>query len=168
MSEKAIITYQFHLDGFKFLGNTNLVDETSDFGKIWDGFFKMGGYRPIRTYATERSPIQVWYHDEEGRTVYFQGLFVENVTEVPKGYTLMDFPGGEYLAVTTEWMEKNSEATGPAGNGRCNEYADTVEPPEGWVRADGPEALIFRIEKEYAGAPEGSRYEVWVPIGPRK
>ena len=93
---------------------------------------------------------------------------MENVTEVPKGYTLMDFPGGEYLAVTTEWMEKNSEATGPAGNGRCNEYADTVEPPEGWVRADGPEALIFRIEKEYAGAPEGSRYEVWVPIGPRK
>ncbi len=59
MSEKAILTYQFHLDGFKFLGKTNLVDERSDFGQIWDGFFKMGGYRPIRPYATERSPIQV-------------------------------------------------------------------------------------------------------------
>ena len=94
----------------------------------------------------------------------FQGLFVKDVDQPPKGYTLMRFPGGNYLVVTTEWMETNEEAVGPAGNGRCNQYAGTAAPPAGWARADGPESLIFRIEKENARTPQGSRYEVWVPI----
>ncbi len=161
---KDIITYQLRLDGFRFLGNTNVVDEASDFGTIWENFFQMGGYKPILPYAADDKPINVWFHDHQGRTVYFQGLFVKNVDQAPQGYTLMDFPGGDYLAVTTEWMETNQEAVGPAGNGRCNEYAGTVEPPAGYVRANGPESLIFRIEKENAGTPQGSRYEVWVPI----
>ncbi len=162
--DKEIITYQLHLDGFRFLGNTNLVDETSDFGAIWENFFQMGGYKPILPYAVDEKPINVWYHDPQGRVVYFQGLFVKNVDHVPEGYTQMDFPGGDYLAVTTEWMETNEEAVGEAGNGRCNEYADRVEPPAGWAKADGPESLIFRIEKENAHTPQGSRYEVWVPL----
>lgn len=165
--EKNIITYQLHLDGFRFLGNVNVVDETSDFGMIWENFFQMGSYGPILPYAADGKPINVWFHDQQGRDVYFQGLFVKDVDRVPEGYTRMDFPGGDYLAVTTEWMETNEEAVGDAGNGRCNRYAGTVEPPPGWVRADGPEALIFRIEKENAGTPLGSRYEVWIPIQKR-
>lgn len=164
MNESNIITYQLHLDDFHFLGNTNIVDEHSDFGAIWNDFFQKGGYGPILPYAVDEKPVNVWFHDERGRRVYCQGLFVKNVDRVPAGYTLTDFPGGDYLAVTTEWMETNEEAVGDAGNGRCNEYADTAEPPAGWARADGPESLIFRIEKENANTPQGSRYEVWVPI----
>lgn len=165
--EKNIITYQLHLDGFRFLGKANVVDETSDFGMIWENFFQMGGYGPILPYAADGKPINVWFHDQQGRDVYFQGLFVKDVDHVPEGYTRMDFPGGDYLAVTTEWMDTNEEAVGDAGNGRCNRYADTVEPPPGWARADGPESLIFRIEKENANTPQGSRYEVWIPIQKR-
>lgn len=162
--DKDIVTYQRHLDDFCFLGNTNVVDDSSDFAAIWDNFFQVGGYEPILPYAVDEKPINVWFHGPQGQRVYCQGLFVKNVDHTPEGYTLMDFPGGDYLAVTTEWMETNEEAVGDAGNGRCNEYADTVEIPAGWVRADGPESLIFRIEKENANTPQGSRYEVWVPI----
>jgi hypothetical protein len=124
----------------------------------------MGGYKPILPYAADDKPINVWFYDQQGREVYFQGLFVKDVDQPPKGYTLMRFPGGDYLAVTTEWMETNEEAVGPAGNGRCNQYAGTAAPPAGWARAGGPESLIFRIEKENARTPQGSRYEVWAPI----
>ena len=164
MDEPKIITYQLHLEDFTFLGNPNIIDQNSDFGAIWDGFFQKGGYGPILPYAVDKSPTNIWFHDEEGRDVYFQGLFVENVGHVPEGYTLMEFPGGYYLAVTTEWMETNEEAVGPAGNGRCNGYAEHVPAPEGYVRADGPGSLIYEIEKEYANTPQGSRYEMWVPI----
>ena len=162
--EKSILTYPLCLDGFRFLGSANVVDESSDFGAIWSGFFQKGGYGTILPYAVDDKPINVWFHNPAGQAVYFQGLFVKNVDHAPEGYILMDFPGGDYLAVTTEWMETNEEAVGPAGNFRCNEYAGAVEPPAGWARADGPESLIFRIEKENAGTPQGSRYEVWVPI----
>lgn len=164
MSETKIITYQLHLHGFRFLGNTNIIDGNSDFGAIWENFFQKGGYEPILPYAVDEKPINIWFHDRQGRDVYFQGLFVEDVDYVPEGYTLMDFPGGDYLAVTTEWMETNEEAVGDAGNGRCNRYADTAQPAPGYVRVDEAEAFITRIEKENANTSQGSRYEVWVPI----
>ena len=42
MSEKAILTYQFHLDGFKFLGKTNLVE-------LWGfGLISLGVGRALR------------------------------------------------------------------------------------------------------------------------
>lgn len=164
MSKPAIITYQLHLDNFSFLGKSSVVNQSSDFGEIWSRFFQMGGYAPILPYAVDSSPVNIWFHDREGRWIYFQGLFVTDVDQAPEGYDLMDFPGGDYLGVTTEWMKTNEEAVGDAGNGRCNRYADTVPPPPGYVRADGEDSLIFRIEKENADTPEGSRYEVWIPI----
>lgn len=160
----SIITYPLHLDSFDFLGNANMVSQASDFGEIWDHFFQKGGYAPILPYAVDESPINIWFHDPAGREVYLQGLFVKGVEHVPEGYTLQNFPGGDYLAITTEWMETNEEAVGDAGNGRCNRYADTILPPAGYARADGPDSLIYRIEKENANTAQGSRYEVWVPI----
>ena len=82
----------------------------------------------------------------------------------PDGYRLVHFPGSDFLVVTTEWMATNEEAVGENGNGRCNRYAETVEIPEGYVRGHGPGFHITEIEKENANTPEGSRYEVWVPI----
>lgn len=159
-----IKVFQFHQDEFTFLGNENVITDSSNFGYIWGNFFNMGGYDPILPYATNPKPINVWYTNNIGQDIYLQGLFVNNVEIVPEGYKLVDFPASDYLVVTTEWMETNEEAVGENGNGRCNGYADTVEAPEGYVRNDGPGSPITRIEKENSNTPNGSRYEVWVPI----
>lgn len=161
MSEKAIVTFHIHQEAFDFLGNENIITEASDFGEIWGNFFGMGGYTPILPYASDTRPINIWCTNENGQKIYFQGLFVQNVDKVPDGYKLAHFPAGDFLVVTTEWMETNDEAVGDNGNGRCNRYAETVEVPEGYVRSNGP---ITTIEKENADTPDGSRYEVWVPI----
>lgn len=161
MSEKAIITFQIHQEASVFLGNENIVTESSDFGQIWGHFFEMGGYEPILPYAVDTKPVNIWCINEQGERIYFQGLFVQNVDKVPEGYKLARFPAGDFLVVTTEWMETNDEAVGDDGNGRVNRYAETVAMPEGYVRNDGP---VTAIEKENADTPDGSRYEVWVPI----
>jgi predicted transcriptional regulator YdeE len=167
MSETAkpeIKVFPIHQDEFSILGNENILTESSDFGYTWDNFFKKGGYDPILPYAVSPKPINVWYTNNAGENIYFQGLFVKNVEKVPDGYQLVDFPASDFLVVTTEWMATNEEAVGENGNGRCNRYADTVQIPEGYIRNDGPGSPITAIEKENADTPEGSRYEVWVPI----
>lgn len=58
-------------------------------------------------------------------------------------------------------MATNDEAVGEDGNGLCNRYAETVQIPEGYIRDDG---IITKIEKENSDTPDGSRYEVWIPI----
>lgn len=163
----AIKVFQIHQEAFSFLGNENILTEASDFGQIWGNFFGLGGYAPIIPYATDAQPINIWYTNPAGQEIYFQGLFVENVDKIPDGYTLADFPASDFLVVTTDWMETNDEAVGENGNGRCNAYAETVQIPEGYVRDDGPGSAIGKIEKENADTPQGSRYEVWVPIKKR-
>lgn len=163
-NKPAIKTFRIHQDEFSFLGNENIITESSNFGHIWGNFFKMGGYDPILPYATDPKPINVWYTNKAGQKIYFQGLFVKNVEKVPDGYKLVNFPASDFLVVTTEWMVTNEEAVGENGNGQCNRYAKTVQIPEGYVRNDVPGSLITEIEKENADTPNGSRYEVWVPI----
>jgi predicted transcriptional regulator YdeE len=164
MSKPAIVTFQIHQGEFSFLGNENILTESSNFSDIWNNFFKKGGYDPILPYATDSKPINVWYTDNAGQKIYFQGLFVKDVKKVPDGYKLVNFPASDFLVVTTEWMATNEEAVGENGNGQCNRYADTVQIPEGYVRYDGPGSPMTAIEKENADTPDGSRYEVWVPI----
>lgn len=164
MSEAAIRTFITHQDAFSFLGNENQITDTSDFGRIWGDFFKKGGYGPILPFAKDPKPINMWYTNDAGQRIYLQGLFVTDVDKVPDGYLLVDFPASDFLVVTTEWMESNDEAVGENGNGRCNRYAETAPIPAGYVRNDGPGSPITLIEKENADTPDGSRYEVWVPI----
>lgn len=163
-NKPAIQVFQIHQDAFTFLGNENILTETSDFGQIWGDFFNKGGYDPILPYAVDTKPINVWYTNSQGQKIYFQGLFVKDVEKVPDGYKLAEFPASDFLVVTTEWMETNEEAVGENGNGQCNRYADIVQIPEGYVRNDGEGSPITAIEKENADTPDGSRYEVWVPI----
>jgi predicted transcriptional regulator YdeE len=163
-NKPAIKVFQIYQDEFSFLGNENIITDFSNFGDIWDNFFKMGGYDPILPYATDSKPINVWYTNSTEEKIYSQGLFVKNVEKVPDGYKLVDFPASDFLVITTEWMATNEEAVGENGNGQCNRYAKTVQIPEGYVRNDGPGSPITEIEKENAHTPNGSRYEVWVPI----
>jgi predicted transcriptional regulator YdeE len=164
MSKPAIVTFQFHQDEFSFLGNENILTDSPDFGAIWGNFFKKGGYGPILPYAADSKPLNVWYTNKAGEKIYFQGLIAGKVDKVPKGYTLAKFPASDFLVVTTEWMASNEDAVGENGNGQCNSYAKSVQIPEGYVRYDGPGSPITLIEKENADTPDGSRYEVWVPI----
>jgi predicted transcriptional regulator YdeE len=164
MGKPAIVTFQIHQEGFSFLGNENILTESSDFGAIWGNFFKKGGYNPIVPYAMDSKPINVWYTDNAGQKIYSQGLFVKNAQKAPDGYKLVNFPASDFLVVTTEWMATNEEAVGENGNGQCNRNAKTAPIPEGYVRYDGPDSPITMIEKENADTPDGSRYEVWVPI----
>lgn len=156
--------FQIHQDNFTFLGNENILSKSSDFGVIWEDFFRKGGYEPILPYATDSKAINMWYTNGAGQRIYSQGLFVKNVESVPAGYTMTAFPESDFLVITTEWMATNEEAVGENGNGQCNRYAETVQIPEGYVRDDGPGSPISAIEKENADTPDGSRYEVWVPI----
>ena len=164
VSDTEIITYQMHFDAFSFLGNENVITKSSDFGQIWGEFFNKGGYDPIRPYAEDTQPINVWYTNSQGEEIYSQGLFVKDVDKVPEGYTLVEFPASDYLVVTTGWLATPEEATGDTGNGRCNRYAETVEAPEGYVRNDVTGSPITKIEKENTYTSEGHRYEVWIPI----
>lgn len=162
MSENSKIkVFQIHQAEFSFLGNENILVESSDFGSIWGDFFTKGGYDPILPYAADSKPVNIWYTNKEGQNIYFQGLFVNEVDKVPEGYKLVHFPAGDFLVVTTEWMATNDEAVGEDGNGLCNRYAETVQIPEGYIRDDG---IITKIEKENSDTPDGSRYEVWIPI----
>ena len=160
----AIIVTQIHQDAFSFLGNENVITASSDFGDIWGRFFAMGGYDPILPYAIDTKPINLWYTNNAGQAIYAQGMFVQNVDKTPDGYKLVDFPESEFLVVTTEWMTTNDEAVGENGNGRCNAYAKTVRIPEGYIRYDAPGSPVTLLEKENSDTPDGSRYEVWVPI----
>lgn len=164
MNKPTIVTFQLHHKEFSFLGKENIITESSDFGEIWGSFFEMGGYVPIQPYATDPKPINLWYTNSKGETIYLQGLFVENVGEVPTGYKLIDFPASDFLVVTTEWMQTSDEAVGENGNEQCNEYAKNVPIPDGYMRHDGQGCPITLIEKENSDTPDGSRYEVWVPI----
>ena len=164
MEKPTIVTFQIHQEAFSFLGNENILSENNNFGHIWDNFFKMGDWKPIRPYATDLMPVNVWYTNSAGQKIYFQGLFVKNVQKVPDGYKLVDFPESDFIVVTTEWMATYEESVGENGNGQCNRYAKTVPIPEGYVRNDGPGSPITLIERENQDTPEGSRYEVWVPI----
>ncbi len=162
---KQIITEIIKKEAFLFLGNENIITDTPDFGKIWGDFFEKGGYDPILPYTDDTNPINVSFYNGNGENIYMQGYFVKNVDEVPNGYSLRSFPEGEYLMVTTEWLDDLDSCVGYEGNVRCNEYAETVAAPDGYERYDTADAPICRIEKE-AGPPmkEKYRYEVWVPI----
>lgn len=163
MSEHKCITYQIHQPAFSFLGIHNVVTENADFGWFWDHFFSVGGYDKILPYAINPKPLNVWYINDKGEKIYFQGLMVKDVDEVPDEYTLLDFPAGDFIVVTHEWLPTNDEALA-YGIAASSGNAKNVEIPAGYIRDDGPDSPFLAIEKGNSDTPEGSRYEVWIPI----
>ena len=160
MNEHETVVYQFHQEAFTFLGIENILTESSDFGYFWDHFFKVGGYDKILAFAVDPKPLNVWYTNDVGENIYFQGLMVENVDEIPEDYSFKKFPASDFLVVTHEWMKTNDEAL-RYGIGAGWNNIKAIQIPDGYVRY---EESITIIEKENCDTPQGSRYEFWVPI----
>jgi len=163
MDKPAIVTFPIHQEAFSFLGIENIVTESSDFGHFWDNFFKMGGYEKINPYTIDPKPINVWYTNDAGQKIYFQGLMVNNMEKIPAGYTLAKFLASDFLVVTYEWVpQQDFDMMYEINSGW--KYVETLRMPDGYVRYDGPGSPITIIEKENTDTPDGSRYEFWVPI----
>jgi len=167
MSKPQIVTFQMNLEDFLFLGIENkIVDsiQNTDFGKIWGGFFEMGGFDKIDPYKKKPYDCMVVYHNKnpECPLTYFIGSIVEDADNVPEGYTLMQFPAREYLVVTHEWVPTKDEAIGQIFN--VNGYQQNVPMPDGYIRHDGIGSEIMLVERENMDTENGSRYEFWVPI----
>ncbi|MCL2159317.1 MAG: GyrI-like domain-containing protein [Oscillospiraceae bacterium] len=159
----TLVTFQVHQEEFEFLGIENVVTESADFGYFWDNFFKLGGYDNIDPYAIDPYDTNVWYTNDAGEKIYFQGKMVKNVEKVAEGYTLKKFPAGDYLVLTHQWCDTFAEAqAGGIGFGR--KHKDTAQMPEGYVRYDGAGCPITEIERDSRDMPEGSRIEHWLPI----
>lgn len=163
MSDPKYVTYQMHQDNFNFLGVENILTENSDFGYFWNHFFQIGGYDKIIPYAIDTKPLNVWYTNDIGQAIYFQGLMVDKVNEIPDGYTFARFPESDFLVITHEWLSTNEEALN-YGIDACWKYEKTAPIPDGYVRFDGSGSPITLIEKENSDTPDGSRYEFWIPI----
>ena len=157
------ITFQIHQDAFSFLGNENVVTEASDFGQIWDSFFRMGGYDPILPFAVDTKPVNVWYTNSAGEKIYFQGLFVGGVDSVPDGYSLVQFPASDFVVVTYEWVPAQDFDMMYEIDGGWKAM-EALQIPEGFARYDGPGSPVTVIEKENTDTPDGTRYEFWVPV----
>jgi len=160
MSEHKTVVFQIHQEAFTFLGIENILTESSDFGYFWDHFFKVGGYNKILPFAVDPKPLNVWYTNDAGENIYFQGLMVENVDEIPEDYSFKKFPASDFLVVTHEWMKTNDEALRYGISAGWNNIK-AIQIPDGYVRY---EESITIIEKENCDTPQGSRYEFWVPI----
>ena len=156
----AVITFKTQLDEFLFLGIENLVTENADFGAFWGNFFDKGGYDKIAPYQKDPNSINVWYMKTPTEKIYYQGMIVNKVDEVPEGYTLTKFPASEYLVATTEWLSSYEETM----NHIDHSYYQNAQIPAGYAKCDENDNKLYLIERWGAKTQDGYRYEFWVPI----
>ncbi|MCL2547361.1 MAG: MerR family transcriptional regulator [Oscillospiraceae bacterium] len=162
----ALILFQSRMDEFQFLGVEQVVTPDSDFGMVWDTYFKTA------EKAGQTAPYShiVW-HYKNNEQVYFVGNIVSNAKEVPDGYSAVKFPACEYLVVTHEWLPDGADmytngivlTQNYCGIGQTHSPREGVQMPEGYVRFDDPDSPITQIEIE-SKSKDGNRFERWVPI----
>lgn len=160
MNNPQIITFQTHHEEFYFLGIENLFTENADFGAFWNNFFSKGGFDKIAPYQKDPNCMNVWFHKTPEEAIYFQGKIVNEVAEIPQGYTLAKFPACEYLVVTTEWLPTYEDTMQHINH----DYHKKAQIPSGYKRRKETDNGITLIERWGAKSDEGYRYEFWVPI----
>ena len=164
MSEQnkpALLTFQMKHEDFYYLG----VEFKRGSVDYWNEFDKMGGWQVITKYQKtpyEGAMMTIWQYNDPENQIYFPGRIVENVDNVPEGFTLKKFSACEFIIITTEWVN-GSVWSGSAQTALENkDNAQLI--PDGYERYGGSENLITLIERENQNAESGNRYEVWVPI----
>jgi len=158
----AIVTFQARLDAFLFLGVEQAVTPNTDFGMVWDYYFKTAeaaGFDGTYDYI-------VWYRKNDEQ-IYSVGKIADGTEKVPEGFSLAKFPACEYLVVTHDWLYSGDGIAltqNYAGIGQTHDYKENVPMPDGYVRYDGPDSPLTQIEKENSNPKDGNRFERWVPI----
>ena len=161
--QPEIIEFQMHHSEFLFLGREYPLNHP-DFGMVWGDFFASGGMDIIEPYRNKEYWLMEIYHKiYPEQDIFYIGSIVNEVTDIPKGWTLRKFPARDFIVITTKWVETWDEAM-KIGHGQTLNYAKTVQIPEGYIRYDEPGSQIKLIERENSVSKNGNRYEVWVPI----
>ncbi len=168
MDKPKIITFLAKRGEFYFLGVEQAVTPATDFGAVWDNYFKTVEGSGFASYD-----YVIWYCKNREQ-IFFPGKVVDGTAEVPNGFNLVKFPACEYLVVTHEWMPAGGNLyTGgilPTQNyigiGQTQEYKENAPMPEGYARYDGPDDPITQIEIEAKNpdSKDSKRFERWVPV----
>jgi len=167
VNEKApvIIIFQTHKDEFSFLGVEQVVKPDTDFGMVWDTYFKTSEKAGLAPYSHI-----IWYYNNNEQ-IYFVGNIVNEVGEIPEGYSVGKFPMCEYLVVTHAWLPHDADlytngimlTQNYCGIGQTHYPREGLQMPEGYERYDKPGSPITQIEVENK-TKDGIRFERWIPI----
>lgn len=161
----AIILYQTHMKAFHFFGVEQVVTPNTDFGMVWDNYFKIAEKAGFAPYSHI-----IWYY-KNNEQIYFVGNIVDHVGELPKGYSTAKFPACEYMVVTHEWLPEGADlytngimlTQNYCGIGQTHFPRKGMQLPDGYMRFDNPSSPITQIEIENK-TEDGVRFERWIPI----
>jgi len=157
MSRPKIKVYQIKHDEFFYLGK-EYPGNWYEFMDVWSDFDKSGGWDMVNKYRNNSSyACTVVNHLINPKGIYMAGTFVDNMTEVPEGFTLRKFPAYEYIVVTHEW-QPNWDL------GIVGEAVKSIQIPDGYIKYDNGDSQIRLIEVENNDPEKGSRWENWIPI----
>ena len=152
-----IVTFQMQLDEFCFLGK-EYPHNWYEYMDVWSDFDKSGGWDMVTKYRNNPSyKCAVVNHLIDPKGIYMAGTFVDYMTEIPDGFTLIKFPAREFIVVTHEWHSDWDL-------GIVEEAVKTVQIPDGYEKYDGADGIIQLIEVENNDPEKGSRWENWIPI----
>ena len=162
-SKTKVFTFKAEREEFLFLGFEQAVTNTTDFGTVWDTYFKAA---EKAGFSTEQMQI-IWYY-KDGEQIYFVGKIVEAEEDVPDGFSLAKFPACEYMVVTHEWLDNAIEGIDLTQNyigiGQTHSHVENIPMFDGYVRYDDPDSPITQIEIENTVAKGKARFERWMPI----
>lgn len=163
MNGPKVISFQARYEACYFLGIENLLVEGADFNAFWQNFFGKGGYNQIEVHEKGPDFINIWFTKVSGEQIYYQGKIVDKTTQVPEGYTLMKFPAGEFLVVTTDWLPSYEESMKHIDHA----YYENAQIPAGYRKHSETDSGIFLMERWGHKTADGYRYEFWLPIEKR-
>jgi len=152
-----IFVYQTHKDEFYYLGK-EYPRNWHEYMNAWDDFDNSGGWKMVEKYRNNLSyQCTVVNHLINPAGIYMAGTFVDEMTDIPEGFTLIKFPAYEYLVVTHEWLSEWDMFI-------VEEAVKKVQIPDGYVKYDAGDSQIRLIEVENNDPEMGSRWENWIPI----
>jgi len=161
----VIIIFPTHKDEFSFLGVEQAVKPDTDFGMVWDTYFKTAEKAGLAPYSHI-----IWYY-KGNKQMYFIGTMAEKDCTVPEGCATKNFPASEYAVVTHEWLQSGADlytngimlTQNYCGIGQTHCPQEGIQLPDGYARHDGPGSPITQIEVEN-NSKGGLRFERWVPV----
>ena len=161
-NKPKIFTFKARRDAFLFLGFEQVVTRTTNFGTVWDNYFKAAEKAGIEHYE------QIIWYCKNGEQVYSVGKIVESTDEIPDGFSLAKFPACEYMVVTHEWLTDVHDGIPLTQNyigiGQTHDYKENIPMFDGYVRYDDSHSPITQIEIENNVSKDKARFERWMPI----